>query len=355
MNLISFLKWSLLGVILVGGGCGSSESQNAEYFSDANPPAASDLRQQGLALHEFDAGAERKPDASVKLAVAAVDPNVLADGDVAQDEDKKPAEPAIAEPLAGEPKLPAKRNGPPPPGVPQRQIVYTATVQLVVKDFDDAPRRIADLLRQFDGYIADSNIGVFTGRNRSGRWVVRIPVPNYDAFLEALGNVGVPENVQQKAQDVTQEFIDLTARITNAHRLEDRLAKLLEDRAGELKDAIEVERELARVRSEVETMEGRLRYLQNQTSLSTVTISLREEQNYVPPQAPSFGGRIASVWQASLENLVGFGQGLVLVVVGFVPWLLPLIILAIVSRWIVKWIVRRWRAESSLAAPKGSP
>lgn len=269
---------------------------------------------------------------------------------VAQADPEKAREPATNEPAVAEqpaaeaPALKAKpgvvreaarKNEPPSMA---RQIIYTATLQLVVRDFEKARKEVQELLAQFDGYVADSDIGSRSGSVRTGRWVVRIPVPQYQPFLDSLGDVGVPENLTQKAQDVTQEFIDLTARIVNQRHLEDRLAKLLEERSGDLKQAIEVERELARVRGEIETMQGRLRFLQNQTSLSTVTIVVREERDYVPPQAPSFGGRIASVWFNSLHALQQFGEALVLVAVATAPWLAILVVLVVVLRGVLRWL-----------------
>lgn len=261
----------------------------------------------------------------------------------AADEPARADEPAVAERPAVEAAAKGKPGAvreAPQKNEPQsiaRQIIYTATLQLVVRDFEKAREEIQTLLTQFDGYVAESNVGSRAGSVRTGRWVVRIPVSHYQPFLDSLGDVGIPENLTQKAQDVTQEFIDLTARIANQRHLEDRLVKLLEERSGDLKQAIEVERELARVRGEIETMQGRLRFLKNQTSLSTVTITVREEQNYVPPQAPSFGGRIAGVWFSSLRALQQFGEALVLVAVAMAPWLAILAVVVVAGRGLWKW------------------
>lgn len=221
-------------------------------------------------------------------------------------------------------------------------------MNLVVKNIDDARRSLMETVDQLGGYVSDSEMGVRTGSGRTGQWVVRIPVPHYSRFLDSLDGIGIPESVRQKASDVTQEFIDLTARIANQRRLEDRLGKLLEDRAGALKDAIEVERELARVRSEIEVMEGRLRYLKNQTSLSTVSIMAREESNYTPPQAPTFMGRVESIWFDSLNGMRKFGETLVLVMVAVAPWA---IVFSVVVGPVV-WLVRRRKVALS-AKPAG--
>ena len=74
--------------------------------------------------------------------------------------------------------------------------------------------------------------------------MARIPVDRFEAFLEGVARLGVPESRQQTAQDVTEEFVDLNARIANKKRLEERILKLLQDSEGKIKDIIEVEGEL---------------------------------------------------------------------------------------------------------------
>ena len=206
-----------------------------------------------------------------------------------------------------------------------RKIIYVADVNLVVEDFASTEREVPKLVRQFDGYLAEVSIDRSQGDHRSGQWVARIPVDQFDPFLESLDKLGVPESRHQSAQDVTEEYVDLQARITNKKRLEERILQLLEERSGKISDIIEVERELARVREEVERMEGRLRYLHNRTSLTTVTIKAREERDYVPAQAPSFTARVAQTWNGSLLTLRRFGEFSAISLVLLTPWLIWLI------------------------------
>lgn len=329
MNPSKHIGAVLVATFLLASGCGvSSESLSTQKSSRDQAPTG------GTA-----AGLPPNGDAGLIGRDAIVDPD-----DMVREFRGAPAAneaPAVAEGPKKQPREEANAgaHGAAPAEI-ARQIIYTATVHLVVKDIEETRRALTQAVNQFGGYVSDSDLGVRTGSGRTGRWVVRIPVPNYARFLDSLEGIGVPESVQQKASDVTQEFIDLTARIANQRRLEDRLAKLLEDRAGELKDAIEVERELARVRSEIEVMEGRLRYLKNQTSLSTVSIFAREEVNYIPPQAPTFSGRISAIWFDSLRALRRFGEVVVLAAVAITPWS---IVLAIVLGPIL-WLARRQKA-----------
>jgi hypothetical protein len=104
---------------------------------------------------------------------------------------------------------------------------------------------------------------------------------------------------------------------------------------------VEAERELARIRSEIESMEGKLRYLQNRTAFSTVTIDVREEQDYIPEAAPDFSGRIGKAWQESLRALKIAGQNIVIAAVAISPWIIPLALAFVAMVFGTRWIRRR--------------
>jgi hypothetical protein len=100
-----------------------------------------------------------------------------------------------------------------------------------------------------------------------------------------------------------------------------------------------VESELGRVREEIERMEGRMRFLTDRVMLTTVTITAREQQNYVPAQAPSFTTDIKQTWTRSFRELQRFGRACALFVVSLAPWL-PL--LALLTAPLV-WLATRWK------------
>jgi hypothetical protein len=210
----------------------------------------------------------------------------------------------------------------------QRRIIQTADISLVVEDFAAFEQRLAGLVPQSGGYVAESKVDRTQGYQRTGRWIVRVPINKFDAFVDEVTAAGVPESRQTHAQDVTAEFIDLQARLANKREIERRIVRLLDDRSGDIKDVIAVEAELGRVREEIERIEGRLKYLTHQTELTTVTITAREQKTYVPPQAPAFVAQIGQTWSASIHELTRFAQGSMLLAVGLTPWLLALAIIA---------------------------
>jgi hypothetical protein len=95
----------------------------------------------------------------------------------------------------------------------------------------------------------------------------------------------------------------------------------LEKTTGKLSDILEVERELSRVRGEIEQMQGRLNMLANLTSLTTVDVYIREVKNFVPPTAPTYGDEVNRTFSSSWTGLVSTGKNVSLKLIGAIPWL----------------------------------
>jgi Domain of unknown function (DUF4349) len=232
----------------------------------------------------------------------------------------------------------------------KRQIIYNASVDLVVENFDDVPRQVAALAQRFDAVVADSTISGETGSHRSGRWRLRVPVDRFDEMLDAATKLGEVRSRSSESEDVSEEYYDVEARIANYKKEESRLIELLSDRTGKLEDVLAVEREIARVRGEIERAEGRMRVLNDLTTLSTVTLTVEEIKNYVPEETASFGTQIRRTFQRSLSGLEIFGKGLVIFSVAAGPWLLalgvPLLVVLLAIR-------RSWRraVRASKVAP----
>jgi hypothetical protein len=222
-----------------------------------------------------------------------------------------------------------------------RRIIYDAEITVIVTDFSAAEQGIARLVKDHGGYLADVAIDRASGEWRSGHWVARIPVDRFDSFLEEVADLGVPTSRRQNAQDVTEEYVDLEARIANAKRLEERILSLLNQSTGEIKDVIEVEHELSRIRGEVEQMQGRLKYLTNRTDMTTVTITAREERDYVPPQAPTLSGRATTAWSDSLLALKNVGADLLVSLIYAAPWLAVLTVILLPLVWIARLLYKR--------------
>src|SRR5207244_6742889 len=117
--------------------------------------------------------------------------------------------------------------------------------------------------------------------------VLRLPADQLDSALAELKKMGRVESESQKGDDVTQQYVDLQARLTNARNTEQRLTDLLRRRTGKLSDVLEVEQEVARVRGEIEQMEAERKTMSNQISFATLSLNIAEDYKaqlqVVPP------------------------------------------------------------------------
>jgi len=163
-----------------------------------------------------------------------------------------------------------------PSDVTSAMIIRAGQANIEVDSLEPAVALVRTLARQLGGYIANTAMQTGRGQVRSATLEVKVPANRFDEGLSGLAPIGKLESVNVSAEDVGEEFTDATARMANARRLETRLIELIATRTGKLKDVLDVEQELARVREEIERYEGRLRYLQAHAALSALTICVHE-------------------------------------------------------------------------------
>jgi len=224
------------------------------------------------------------------------------------------------------------------PAVP-RKLIQNATLELMTDDFDAAQREIAGLIDSHQALITQSDITGTRGTPRVGHWVVRVPEAKYQKFMDTAVLVGEAVVNRSDAHDVSEQFVDLDARVKSRRVEEERLLQIIKEMAGRLSDVLQVEHELTRVRGEIEQIQGRLQKLSNQVELATVALTLSERNGYVPPQTPAFGATISRTFHDSLGALTAVGQTIALAAVALAPWL-PIIAAGAGIAWFV---IRRRR------------
>ncbi len=205
---------------------------------------------------------------------------------------------------------------PPPPGtggdlaiagaaqIAPAMVIRNGQASIEVDKLDPAIVKVHQLATQLGGYIANSSVVGGHNQVRSATFELKIPAQRFDQAVYKLGTIGKVESVNSTAEDVGEEYVDITARVNNAHRLEDRLIALLATRTGKLQDVLSVERELARVREQIERYEGRLRYLKTRAAVSTLSVTVHEP---VPILGQSPGQNpIAAAIRQAWRNFVGF-------------------------------------------------
>ena len=206
----------------------------------------------------------------------------------------------------------------------ERKIIQRASLRIEVKDFQSSSDAVIDIVERSNGFISDSHSYVTdTGRKR-GSITIRIPADRFIAVINEIECVGDVKSKDTSGEDVTEEYIDLTARLNNSERQEQRLLEIL-DMANNTKEVLEVEREVWRVRTEIERLTGRIKYLENRVELATISVSLYEPE----PITHSWGIRDAI--RSAFGGFVSVVRGLII----FVGYALPILIL-VGFGWLVK-------------------
>ena len=183
----------------------------------------------------------------------------------------------------------AGRKGTPPPTPPPappeaktatwlevvgRQIIYTAHLSLRVESVDAAVDQIKQMAEASGGYVADASISHVDER-KYGRITIRVPQESFYQIISQIEALGTLESKDVNAEYVTEQYIDLKARLSNLQRQEQRLLEIL-DMCTTVKEILEVEEQLERVRGEIERITGQLRYLERRVEYSTITVYLTE-------------------------------------------------------------------------------
>ncbi|HEY0038580.1 MAG TPA: DUF4349 domain-containing protein [Longimicrobium sp.] len=188
-------------------------------------------------------------------------------------------------------------------------IIRTGTANVQVDSLDRGIAQVRALAARVGGIIGNTSISGGTDQERHASIELRVPSQNFDAALTGLQPIGRVQNVNVTAQDVGEEYADVTARVANARRLEARLLDLLDRRTGRLEEILNLEREVGRVREEIERYEGRLRYLRTRASISTLTITLHEPNAVIG--TPRGERPIRDAFGIAWRNFVGLIAGLI--------------------------------------------
>jgi hypothetical protein len=224
-----------------------------------------------------------------------------------------------------------------------RKIIRDGELTIVVKSYAPARDAVEDLARRLGGYLSASQVDHSEGDSASALLTLRIPSEKLDDALRTLAQLGTVVHESTRSNDITEQYYDLKARLSNARKLETRLLELLAHQAGKVGELLEVEREIARVREQIEIFEGKLRLYDNQVELSTLAVQLVIREKYVATAPPTLGADARETLGDSWDALRRFARAVVLMLVALLPWS-PVIALPI---WLlVRWRRRRRRAKA---------
>jgi len=170
----------------------------------------------------------------------------------------------------------------PAPALANRKLIRNATVELEIVSFDNAVQKITAFANEEHGYVATTDSEKQANGKLRGEVVVKVLPENLDRFLQKIRNLGELKNQTLSTEDVTKAYFDTDARLKNAHVMEQRLIDMLKTKTGKVSDLLQVEKELGRVREEIEKMQGELKYWDSQVQFATVTMSLAEKDMEEP-------------------------------------------------------------------------
>ena len=163
-----------------------------------------------------------------------------------------------------------------------RKLIRNATVELEIASFDDAVQKITALANEERGYVATSGSQKQANGKLRGEVIVKVLPKNLYRFLQKIRGLGELNNQTVGTEDVTKAYFDTDARLKNARVMEQRLIDMLKTKTGKVSDLLQVEKELGRVREDIEKMQGELKYWDSQVQFATVTISLAEKDMEQP-------------------------------------------------------------------------
>lgn len=227
----------------------------------------------------------------------------------------------------------------------ERMMIRTAALQIIVKDFDAARAAVEVVVRNHGGHIGQLHTDTPRDAAQTLRATLRIPVDRLDAALTGLKQLGRVRDEKLAGEEVTDQYVDLVARLANARHTEQRLVEVLRQRTGKVTDVLEVEQEIARVREEIERMEAQRRNLEQRVALATVDLRLVEEYAaalQLPPDSAWTRTKNAAIlgWQSAVDQL--FGLSLLILHAG--PTLL---LWGAVLFWPLRWMWRRMRVTAA--------
>jgi hypothetical protein len=169
-----------------------------------------------------------------------------------------------------------------PAALTNRKLIRNATVDLEIASFDAAVQKITAFANEERGYVATTNSEKQENGKLRGQVVVKVLPENLDRFLQKIRGLGELKNQTLGTEDITKAYFDTDARLKNARVMEQRLVDMLKKKSEDINDLLQVEKEVGRVREQIEQMQGELKFWDSQVQFATVTISLAEKDMEEP-------------------------------------------------------------------------
>ena len=329
-----FWRWVLIGFSVIGVlaviglvslfALLAGSAQHAATVSQSNVRTMA-LKAAPMMAPSYDAAESAGGNAGVSYSYAA-------NGGTAGGDMMMPPEPA-----------PVQTAGPTAAEVDQK-IIKDGSLQLTVRDVGDTLAKITAMAAGRGGYVQNSSASEREDGTHYGQIAVRVPAKDFDqAMAEIKTYALVVKNETATGQDVTEQYTDLEAQLRNAQAQEKTYLAVL-DKAKTVEDILKVQQYLSQVRGTIESLQGRIQYLTNVTSYSTISVYLEEEPVIkVPTKEFRPLTELKAAVQALIDSLQKLAVSAIWAVVLGGGLLLPFVLLVLLVVWIVLRVLRRRR------------
>jgi hypothetical protein len=228
-------------------------------------------------------------------------------------------------------------------------IARVAGITLTTKEFDKTRTALEEILKRHNGYMGELKVSAPADAGRSLTARLRIPAAQLDSAMAELKKLGRVEDESQGGEEVTQQYVDLQARLANGIHTEQRLTEILRARTGKLQDVLKVELEIDRVRGEIEQMQAEKKELSKRVAFATLNTTVKEEyfaklQGTPPSTGSRFRNAAVDGYNTVVEGLIDVGLFLLSAGPSLLLWAA---ILFFPARWVWKTLRRKF-AEPDL-------
>jgi hypothetical protein len=222
-----------------------------------------------------------------------------------------------------------------------RYVIRNGSIDLTVQDTRETIKAVRDLIAGVDGIISYSYVYEIKEGIYGANLTLRVPQERFDSVMAQLEIMGKAANIQTGQDDVTMQYVDLESRLNNQKAQEARLVEILE-MAKTVEEVLEVERELNRVRGEIESMTAQFRYLSDQVAYSTIDLSLKEEilptQTITPGAFENIGERLLQAFVRGINFVLSAISSILIALIAILPLLVFLAVIVYLI-WLLSRII----------------
>lgn len=210
----------------------------------------------------------------------------------------------------------------------ERKVIKQGDIKFETTDIDKTKSLVIQTVQKLDGYIAKDNVYDYANRLEHSL-IIRVPADKFDLLLENISeSINKLDNKSIDILDITEEYIDIEARIKTKKELQDKYIDLLK-RATRVEEILTIEKEIGNLQTEIESVEGRMRYLKDKIAFSTLTVTYYQKTVESFGFSSKFIDGIKSGWDVFLWFIVGVSY----------LWVFALVVIVTV------YLVRVWRKK----------